>query len=211
MVEELVVSNEHVIIAGDVNIHVETADLYAQQFDDLLDLKQHVAKPTHTKGHTLDVILTPNMKNHLHEIAMSTNDLSDRVLVDFMLNFERKLKQTKVINNHPTKAGNMEQYQDFTAKLGAMPPTNNVGKRVDIYNGVLKNIVDEYLPMKTAATIIYRYLKHLGSTRIILISGNNLGLLNRDAGDQIVRLANEWTLHYRSKQLKSLMRKRRIM
>ena len=36
--DEFVVSNEHFIIAGDVNIHVETADLYARQFDELLDL-----------------------------------------------------------------------------------------------------------------------------------------------------------------------------
>ena len=50
------VSNENFIIAGDVNIHVETESLYAKQFKeliDLYDLKQHIDKPTHVKGHTL--------------------------------------------------------------------------------------------------------------------------------------------------------------
>ena len=151
--DEYVVSNEHFIIAGDINIHVETADLYSRQFDELLDLydlKQHVSKPTHSKGHTLDVILAPNRENYLHGIDMSTIDISDHFLVNFYLNVEKKLKKTKVINYRPTKTVDIEKFcQDVTQKLGALPPTNHVGKRVHSYNEVLKNLVDEYSPMKT--------------------------------------------------------------
>jgi exonuclease III len=151
--DEFVVSNEHFIIAGDVNIHVETADLYARQFDELLDLydlKQHVSQPTHTKGHTLDVVLTPNRENYLNGINISTTDLSDHFLVDFNLNVERKLKQSKIITYRPTKTVDMVKFcEDVTDKLGALPPTNDVGKRVKDYNEVLGNLVEEYSPLKT--------------------------------------------------------------
>ena len=151
--DEFVVSNEHFIISGDVNIHVETADLYARQFEELLDLynlKQHVSKPTHSKGHTLDVILTPNKENYLNGIDMSPIDLSDHFLVNFNLNVEKKLKLTKVINYRPTKNVDIEKFcQDVTEKLAALPPTNDVGKRVGSYNEVLQNLVEEYSPMKT--------------------------------------------------------------
>ena len=151
--DEFVVSNEHIIIAGDVNIHVETADLYARQFDELLDLydlKQHVSKPTHSKGHTLDIVLTPNRDDYVHGVAMSAIDLSDHFLVDFNLNVEKKLKQTKVINYRPTKTVEIEKFcQAVTEKLGALPATNEVGKKVESYNEALKDLVEEYSPMKT--------------------------------------------------------------
>ena len=151
--DEFVVSNEHFIIAGDVNIHVDTADLYARQFNELLDLydvKQHVSMPTHSKGHTLDVVLTPNRRNYLHGIVVSTIDLSDHSLVDFSLNVERKLKKTKVITYRPTKTVDIGKFcQDVTEKLGALPPTNDVGKRVGSYNEVLKDLVEDYSPLRT--------------------------------------------------------------
>ena len=49
------------IIAGDVNIHVETQEsssLRLQEQLELFDLKQHVVGPTHIAGHTLDVVIT---------------------------------------------------------------------------------------------------------------------------------------------------------
>ena len=63
LLDEIVVSNEHYVIAGDVNIHMETSDGHAKQLRELLDLydtNQHIDKPTHEDGHTLDVIFAPN-------------------------------------------------------------------------------------------------------------------------------------------------------
>ena len=151
--DEIVVSNEHFIIAGDVNIHVETNDLYAKRFHELLDLynvKQHIDKPTHTDGHTLDVVLTPNKKDYLDGITITSLDLSDHYLVDFEANVKKKMHQIKLIKYRPTKTVEMEKFcKDVTEKLGALPPTNDLGSRVRSYNEVLRDIVDDYSPMRT--------------------------------------------------------------
>ena len=47
----------------DVNIHEKTDEPIACKFKKLIDdykLKQHVIGPTHIKGHTIDVVITPD-------------------------------------------------------------------------------------------------------------------------------------------------------
>lgn len=50
------------LILGDFNLHVDSPTNHsAAEFLDLLDclhLKQHVGVPTHSKGHTLDLVIT---------------------------------------------------------------------------------------------------------------------------------------------------------
>ena len=153
LLDEIVVPNEHFMIAGDVNIHVEKSDQYAKRFHELLDLynvRQHIDKPTHSEGHTLDVVLTPNKKDYLDEITVTSLDLSDHSLVNFVANVEKKVQQMKVIKCRPTKAVDMEKFcEDVTEKLGALPPTNDLGSRVRSYNEVLRGLVDDYSPMRT--------------------------------------------------------------
>ena len=57
VLETFAVLYEDFLIAGDVNIHMETDDCSSKKFKELLesyDLKQHVAEPTHIMGHTID-------------------------------------------------------------------------------------------------------------------------------------------------------------
>ena len=60
-IESVILSKEH-LLAGDFNIHVDvTNDSDARKFLDLLDsfgFQQHVDKPTHIHGHTLDLTIT---------------------------------------------------------------------------------------------------------------------------------------------------------
>ena len=55
LLEEVVVCSEELLIIGDFNFHMDDmADRYAAQFGsllELLNLKQHVAVPTHRSGH----------------------------------------------------------------------------------------------------------------------------------------------------------------
>ena len=59
--ESVVMSNEPLVLLGDFNIHVDVpTDMDAIQFRDLLDsmgLQQHVKRPTHIHGHTLDLLI----------------------------------------------------------------------------------------------------------------------------------------------------------
>ena len=60
--ESVVISNEPLILLGDFNIHVDVpTDMDTIQFRDLLDsmgLQQHLKRPTHIHGHTLDLLIT---------------------------------------------------------------------------------------------------------------------------------------------------------
>ena len=60
--ESVVMSSEPLVLLGDFNIHVDVpTHMDAIQFRDLLDsmgLQQHVKRPTHIHGHTLDLLIT---------------------------------------------------------------------------------------------------------------------------------------------------------
>ena len=61
-VEELITTGRHLIILGDLNIHLDVLeDCNTKNFQDLLQsfgLKNHVDFPTHKLGHNLDVFIT---------------------------------------------------------------------------------------------------------------------------------------------------------
>lgn len=61
MLEEVVVYPEELLIVGDFNFHMDTADRYAEQCGSLLELfnlKEHVTVATHRSGHILDLVLS---------------------------------------------------------------------------------------------------------------------------------------------------------
>ena len=54
--EYLMALKDDIILAGDVNIHMDTNENYANRFKDILNnfnITQHVNFPTHIQGHTL--------------------------------------------------------------------------------------------------------------------------------------------------------------
>ena len=62
LLENALFSKGRLLIAGDFNIHVNNpADGDALKFDSILNsmgLTQHVIGPTHSRGHTLDLVIT---------------------------------------------------------------------------------------------------------------------------------------------------------
>ena len=60
--ETVIMSTEKLVILGDFNIHIDVpSDVDARKLQDLfncLGLEQHVREPTHTRGHTLDLIIS---------------------------------------------------------------------------------------------------------------------------------------------------------
>ena len=82
----VMVDYEHVLIQGDLNIHVccETKPL-VKDFLSLIDsfnLTQWVSGPTHEKGHTLDLVLSLGVPVHVDEICSSAC-ISDHLPVLF--------------------------------------------------------------------------------------------------------------------------------
>ena len=94
------VMNEDFIIAGDVNVHTETDDCSSRKFKGLLDqfdLIQHVQEPTHLKGHTIDVVISPNKKAYVHDLKVRSNDLGHHHLIEFDVQVSTDYNTTKTI------------------------------------------------------------------------------------------------------------------
>ena len=147
------VPNDSFIIAGDINIHVETESLYSTRFNDMLDLydlRQHIQEPTHRKGHTLDVVITPNKDSYLSKVNITETDVSDHFLVDFNVACEPDSREMKTITYRSTKNVDLEKFrQEVKERLEALPPTNSVLTKVNGYNAVLSGLIEDCAPLKT--------------------------------------------------------------
>nr|XP_047135652.1 uncharacterized protein LOC124812737 [Hydra vulgaris] len=89
------------IIAGDVNIHLDTKGLYSKSFKELLDalnLTQNVKEPTHKMGRILDVVINKPDEILVYMLAVTNLDLSSHLLIDFKL--EQKIEKTHTTQSH---------------------------------------------------------------------------------------------------------------
>lgn len=78
LLSKISVKYDTVLISGDFNIHIDNStDFFANQFTDMLstfDLIQHIAVPTHNKGHTLDLVISKGLDittNCIRDVGIS--------------------------------------------------------------------------------------------------------------------------------------------
>ena len=156
VLEVLAIYQSTVIIAGDFNIHCDVADdVHTARLLDLLDafgLRQHVDKPTHVSGHTLDLIITAvdTILSHLH--VDPPNILSDHSLITCNLPISlqpvdrRRLRLTRRLNMVDSRIFSARVQ---TSSLCVFPledlPLDALCAR---YSAVLSNILDDLAPTK---------------------------------------------------------------
>ena len=152
LLDQYVIYHDLCVIAGDFNIHVETQTANAKQLRELLDLynlKQHVKDPTHIKGHTLDLVITPTKDGFLENIEISQLDLSDHFLIDFKLAAESTKRQKKVIRYRSLKNVDVGKFGDDVKNQLSALHSNVMGTRMQDYNSSLKDLVNEQTSWKT--------------------------------------------------------------
>ncbi len=97
---ELVLAADKVLIVGDFNIHVDNEkDALGSAFIDILNsigVRQHISGPTHSRNHTLDLILSHGIDVSGVEILQQSDDISDHYLVLC------KLHIVKAVNSIPS-------------------------------------------------------------------------------------------------------------
>ena len=132
------------IIAGDVIIHVDnTNDKNARELLHTVEnfgLTQHVSGPTHSKGHTLDLLMSKGLD--IWKVFVSDVALSDHYCISF------EMSVTDVI--HTRSDVTLRRYinentctsfiQAFLATPALTP--NPVSNLVDTFNAKLTNIID---------------------------------------------------------------------
>nr|XP_055057050.1 uncharacterized protein LOC129441427 [Misgurnus anguillicaudatus] len=95
---ELTVTVDKALIVGDFNIHVDNPkDALGRAFIDVLNslgIKQNVSGPTHTRNHTLDLILSLGLNINDIEISPQSDAVSDHCLVSCTILLDRTAQST---------------------------------------------------------------------------------------------------------------------
>jgi len=104
VLEDLATSPSELIITGDFNVHVDQPNCsFASSFLNLLDvfsLTQHVTFPTHSSGHTLDLIITRSCSTTISSINFTDPNISDHYAVLFSVSVTSTCKsKTQYITN----------------------------------------------------------------------------------------------------------------
>lgn len=93
LTEELTNCYKQILIAGDFNFHIDNIDnTDARNFLDFLEsatMTQHVTGSTHSKGHTLDLIITRCDENVTYYVQILPDFFSDHKVVTCKLDFPK--------------------------------------------------------------------------------------------------------------------------
>ena len=105
---------------------------------------------THRKGHTLDIVITPDRESFLQDVNVTDIDLSDHFLIDFQILKEPAVPQTKTITYRSTRNLDLERFSnDVQVRLNSLPPATSFLEKVTNYNLALTEIVTDHAPIKT--------------------------------------------------------------
>ena len=109
------------ILAGDVNIHMDEDEIYPNLFKDILNsfnFIQHINFPTHKFGHTLDIVATLDGVIHVSNLVSNQYDVSHHYLVNFCIQFTPEIKVQKEISYRNSKSiGSMKFESNLTDSL----------------------------------------------------------------------------------------------
>ena len=154
----LCISSANIIILGDINIHVDTPSCPpAAEFLQLLDslnLQQHVDVPTHSKGHTLDLVISNSAP--ISNLLVYDLGVSDHKIVSMELPFPPPYaKPKRQIHFRNLKKINKDALA-LDLQLLSSDPTDflSVADSVDSYNQSLSSLLDLHAPL-TSRTVSF--------------------------------------------------------
>ena len=151
--EMYTVSNDNFVIAGDINIHVETDESPSVKFHEIInifDLKQHVTGPTHIKGHTIDIVITRNNKSTVENVVITKYNLNHHFLIDFLYNAELSESTMKTITYRNVKKVNSLNFsKDVQDKLSTIPQSQDMKETITNYNRAMTSVMDKHAPLIT--------------------------------------------------------------
>ena len=91
LTEDLTNCHSPLLITGDFNFHLDNDDNADARnflvFPESANMTQHVTGSTHSKGHTLDLIITRSDENLVHDVIILPDLFSDHKLVTCKLDY----------------------------------------------------------------------------------------------------------------------------
>ena len=141
----------HILLAGDVNIHMDEDESYSNRFKDILEsfnIKQHVNTATHIHGHTLDIIATFLDGPAISNVVVNEYDLSHHYLVDFVVSVSPVKKQQKTISFRDLRKIDTVKFKTELNDRLLVLESMNFGENIQMYNQELSGLLNNHAPVK---------------------------------------------------------------
>lgn len=153
------------IILGDFNFHMDCeADPSTRKFCDLhqaFSLKQLVTMPTHTNGHTLDLILVPDDSGLVgcEDVVVADWGISDHFAVSFPFRFEATQPIRKTIRFRKIKQINIESFccdlqQSLESHCDHQGCSHSVDDALASMHECLQFTLEKHAPLREKRVII---------------------------------------------------------
>ena len=154
--ERLCTAKNHLIL-GDFNLHMDdTRHFYVKRFSDLLcqyQLEQFVRDPTHSAGHTIDLIITRD--ELINSVTVHDYGISDHSLILCKMNVNSTLKSVVYRRKRDWKNFNSELFAEnlYSSELcdvNFLDTFTCVSSLVDMYNDCIISLIDHHAPFRTS-------------------------------------------------------------
>ena len=152
LLSEICVPFDSIIISGDFNLHIDKFDNpHSRDFLALLDtfnLTQHVQGPTHSQGHTLDLVITKGVT-----VSLDIKELgvSDHRCIFFNACLPAYSKTTSLVTSKRLLNDNTSALFEQALVKVHNPLEQTADGLLDYFNLVMTQIMDEIAPYKVKA------------------------------------------------------------
>ena len=145
------------VILGDFNIHWDhDTDTEKKELHDLLEsfgINQHVEGPTHTKGHTLDLVMSRADEDTVSSCTIS-DFISDHNAILIKLNTSRLHPLRKTITCRKLRSINIPALaSDISSSSLVTSLPDGVDDAVQAYNNILARLLDKHAPEKKLSVV----------------------------------------------------------
>ena len=153
LLEHFTLQKDRVLLCGDFNIHFENKNNTAvTKFNKLISafgLKQHVEEPTHTSGHTIDLVLTRS-DDTLISPPEANQLFSDHFAVCFRYGLHKPRIVPSTIRYRKLRQLNLTQFKEDLSHLKNVDTSENcLDTLMCDYNTILRNALDKHAPIIT--------------------------------------------------------------
>ena len=158
-----VCSADELIITGDLNFHLDKpTNTYTRKFNLMVDefgLKQKIIEPTHTAGHTLDILMAREESKLIHDFNVADpclhNDegkrIKDHFAIHWTLNMEKPKPTIKVLEYRKIKNIDMRAFLEDLSNTDLAKEVLNdprtVEDLVNVYNSTFESLMDKHAPL----------------------------------------------------------------
>ena len=141
-----------ILITGDINLHLEDKHNHdAERFRCLVDdhgMRQHVSEPTHSRGHTLDIVLTRDPDTLLcSQVQVSDPGVSDHMAITCQISVTKPKAARQKLSYRRYKDIDLEDFRNDLSNSFCIQSDMTIEDMVSAYDSQLRSLVDTHAPL----------------------------------------------------------------